>query len=194
MIEFLKPSQITGYVPPQGSVLVGDCHIVKGAVFVIGGAPGVGKSRASVALAVAGATGKPWFGLPVHQKFKTVIIQNENGRHRLQKEFAGLDVPGFDDFVRICSPPPFGLAFDQPEFRSAIAAELKSFRPDVVLIDPWNAVARDEKARDYLETFATIRSVIPAGDTSPALGIVAHTRKPRSDEATCPAVLVRYST
>ena len=33
------------------SVLVGDCHIVCGSAFVIGGAPGVGKSRASVALA-----------------------------------------------------------------------------------------------------------------------------------------------
>jgi hypothetical protein len=52
----------------------------------------------------------------------------------------------------------------------------------VVLIDPWNAVARDDKARDYLETFATIRSVLPAGDSSPALGIVAHTRKSRPDE------------
>ena len=52
----------------------------------------------------------------------------------------------------------------------------------ILLIDPWNAVARDDKARDYLETFATIRSVIPAGDNSPALGIVAHTRKPRAEE------------
>ena len=183
MIEFLKPSQITSYVPPEGSVLVGDCHIVKGAVFVIGGAPGVGKSRASVALAVAGASQKPWFGFPTHRQFKTLIIQNENGRHRLQKEFSGLDIPGFDDCVRICPPPPFGLAFDHPEFRAAIAAALADFQPDVVLIDPWNAAARDDKARDYLETFATIRSVIPAGDTSPALGIVAHTRKPRAEEA-----------
>jgi hypothetical protein len=37
---------------------------------------------------------------------------------------------------------------------------------------------------NYLETFDLIRSVIPAGDTSPALGIVAHTRKPKNDEKT----------
>lgn len=61
---------------------------------------------------------------------------------------------------------------------------IADFAPDVVLIDPWNAAARDEKARDYLETFDLIRSVIPAGDTSPALGIVAHTRKPKNDEKT----------
>jgi hypothetical protein len=51
-----------------------------------------------------------------------------------------------------------------------------------VVIDPWNAVARDDKARDHLQTFDTIREVIPPGDQSPALCIVAHTRKPKSDE------------
>ena len=51
LIEFKTPSQLKNYVPPPGTVLVGDCHIVCGSAFVIGGAPGVGKSRASVALA-----------------------------------------------------------------------------------------------------------------------------------------------
>jgi hypothetical protein len=52
----------------------------------------------------------------------------------------------------------------------------------VIVFDPWNAAARDEKARDYLETFQFVRSVLPTGDDAPALGIVAHTRKPRADE------------
>jgi hypothetical protein len=46
-----SPSEILAYEPPPGIVLVGDNHITRGSVFVIGGAPGVGKSRASVALA-----------------------------------------------------------------------------------------------------------------------------------------------
>jgi hypothetical protein len=49
-------------------------------------------------------------------------------------------------------------------------------------IDPWNAAARDEKARNYQDTFNLIRQVVPAGDDGPAIGIVAHTRKPQSDE------------
>ena len=56
LIEFKRPSELKNFVPPPGIVLIGDCHIVRGSVFVIGGAPGVGKSRASVALAEAGAT------------------------------------------------------------------------------------------------------------------------------------------
>ena len=91
LISFLKPSQIRSYKPPEGSMLVGESHIVKGAMFVIGGAPGVGKSRASVALAQAGATGKPWFGLDTHRQFKTMILQNENGENRLKNEIS--DIP-----------------------------------------------------------------------------------------------------
>ena len=183
-IEFRTPSELKSFQAPEDAILVGDCHIVHGATFVIAGPPGVGKSRASVALAVAGATGQDWFGLPVHRRFKTLIIQNENGRLRLSMEFRDLDCEGLDEWVRVSPPPPFGLCFDRAEFREAIAKIMEEFRPDVVIIDPWNAVARDEKARDYLETFNLIRGAISQGDNAPALGIVAHTRKPKSDEKT----------
>ena len=78
-IEFRSPLQLKAFMPPPGLVLAGDFHIVKGSVSVIGGAPGVGKSRAAVALAVAGATQSDWFGLKVHRRFKVFIVQTENG-------------------------------------------------------------------------------------------------------------------
>jgi len=184
LIEFLKPSELRAYQPPEGVVLVGDCHITRGNVFVIGGAPGIGKSRSVVALAEAGAKCAGWFGLPVRCPFKTMIVQNENGQFRLSKEFSELDCAALDNFVRVCPPPPFGLTFERPEFQAALAEALDAFKPDVVVVDPWNAVARDERARDYLDTFKTIRALVPSGDNSPALGIVAHTRKPKSDERT----------
>jgi hypothetical protein len=181
-IEFFTPSQLRAYRPPPGSVLVGQNHIVRGATFVIGGAPGVGKSRAGTALAVAGATGEPWFGLSVPRQFRTLIVQNENGRLRLSDEFFALPCETLDAWVRVSAPPPFGLALRHADFRQMLAAEIASFKPDVVLIDPWNAVATDDKARDYLDTFELLRGLIPAKDDSPALGIIAHTRKPKHDE------------
>jgi hypothetical protein len=51
-----------------------------------------------------------------------------------------------------------------------------------VLIDPWNAAVRDDRQKDYLETFNDIRSVFPPGTNGPAIGIVAHTRKPQPNE------------
>lgn len=180
--EVLKPSELRSYQPKPGIVLVGDNHIVRGSVFVIAGCPGVGKSRAGVALAEAGASKFDWFGHKVHCNFKTLIIQNENGRLRLKMEFSSLDDELLDQFVRVSPPPPFGLCFNKSEFRDQLKAVIDNQQPGVILIDPWNAVARDDKAKDYLETFDLIRSVIPAGDDGPALGIFPHTRKPNPNE------------
>jgi AAA domain/CHC2 zinc finger len=182
LIEFRSPLQLKNFIPTPGLVLVGDCHIVRGSVFVIGGTPGVGKSRASVTLAVAGATRSDWFGLNVHRTFKVMIIQTENGEFRLSKEFRELDCATLEDYIRVCPPPPYGLCFQRDEFRAQLAAAIADFKPDIVIYDPWNAAARDEKAREYLETFDALRSVLPVGDDAPALGIVAHTRKPKTDE------------
>lgn len=182
LIEFRSPRQLKNFIPPPGLVLVGDCHIVRGLVFVIGGAPGVGKSRASVALAVAGATGREWFGLSVHCHFKTMIIQAENGLFRLSKEFGELDCDTLENYVWISEPPPFGLCLKREDFRAQLVAAIQKFQPDVIILDPWNSAARDDRQKDYLDTFAMIRSIIPAGDDSPAIGVVAHTRKPKGDE------------
>jgi hypothetical protein len=159
-IEFLSPSEIKSYAPPPGIVLVGENHIVRGNATVIAGPPGVGKSRGGTALGVAGATQHPWFGLPTHAKFKTLIVQNENGRFRLRQEFAELDETLLDNYVRISPPPPYGLCFGRSDFRNQLALHIESFAPDVVLLDPWNAVARDERAKDYLETFLSLHHFV----------------------------------
>jgi AAA domain len=182
LIEFRSPLQLKKFEPPPGIILAGDCHIVRGSVFVIGGAPSVGKSRAAVALAEAGATRHEWFGLPVHRQFKTMIVQTENGEFRLSREFGELDCEALENFVRICPPPPYGLCFARDGFREQLAAAVAAFAPDVVIYDPWNAAAREQDSREYLDTFDALKSVLPLGDDAPALGIVAHTRKPRADE------------
>jgi len=182
IIEFLSPSQIGGFEPPPGMILAGDCHLVRGAVSVIGGPPGIGKSRAATALAFAGAMQQGWFGLPVHCQFRTMIVQNENGPFRLKKEFANFECEELDDWIRVCPPPPLGLCFSNPIFADSIARAIHDFKPGAVIIDPWNAAAPDDKAREYLDTFNDIRTTLPKGKDAPALVIVAHTRKPKADD------------
>ena len=181
-IRFFTPSELRDYHPDNDVVLVGNCHIMRGEVFVIGGEPGVGKSRAATQLAVSGATGRDWFGLNVHRQFKTIIVQTENGRYRLQQEFSALDCDEIENFIRVSEPPPFGLTLSNPEFQADIHAALDAFKPDCVILDPWNAAARDDKQRDYAETFDALRNLLPTGTDKPALGIVAHTRKPQINE------------
>src|SRR5205085_7506447 len=68
------------------------------------------------------------------------------------------------------------------DFRAQLTEQIGDFAPDVIIYDPWNAAAREQDSREYLDTFDALRSVLPRGDNAPALGIVAHTRKPKTDE------------
>ena len=86
-LEVLSPSDCINFEPPADYILAGDCHLTRGNITVLGGAPGVGKSRAALGLAVAGAKGVDWMGYKVTQQFKTLIIQCENGMFRLKGEF-----------------------------------------------------------------------------------------------------------
>ena len=59
-IRFFSPTELRAYEPENDIVLVGDCEVMRGEVFVIGGEPGVGKSKVATHLAVAGATRANW--------------------------------------------------------------------------------------------------------------------------------------
>jgi AAA domain len=181
-IRVFAPSELRAYNPDQEPVLVGDNHITRGECFVIGGEPGVGKSRLGVSLAIAGATGSNFLGQKVHEQFRTLILQTENGRYRLKNDFDEIGATGLDEWVRISEPPPFGLTFSNPEFQADLVAIIADFKPHVVMLDPWNAAAKDDRQRDYVEAFDTIRAILPKGDDKPALGIVCHTRKPQTGE------------
>jgi hypothetical protein len=182
-IECHRPSYFKAYQPPPDLVLCGHNHIVRGAAFVIGGAPGVGKSRAGTAFALAGALQAPWFGLEILVEFRTLIIQNENGQFRLKEEFSAINRPELEDHLMICPPPPYGLCFSKKEFRDQLRSYQDNFGPHAVIVDPWNAVAFDDKMRDYREAFDIVREVFDVGsEKGPALGILAHTRKPIAGE------------
>ena len=185
-VEFWKPSQFIGYQPPKDLVLVGDNHLVRGATCVIGGSPGVGKSRIIPPLAVAGAIGGgEWMGLPVHCQFKTLIIQAENGQARLKSELSSLNTPDdldLDDWLRITPPPRFGLDFASDEFCEFVRDYVCEFEPGLLVVDPWNAVVRKDDIQAFRDALERIYSVLPAEtERRPCLAIVHHLRKRKGD-------------
>ena len=181
-LQFFKPSELAAYEIPEGVALIGDLHVYRGGIFVLGGAPGVGKSFGLSQLAISGATGADWFGMKVHRRFKTMILQAENGLVRLSSEYkVHCEVPDLDEWVRI-SADVDSFAFENPDFCAEFRAEVEAFAPDVLVIDPWNRAARDSMEKDFRVAFENILSCLPEGPERPALMIVAHTRKPRMGE------------
>ena len=172
---------------PKDYVLAGDCHITRGGITVIGGVPGCGKSRAAVALGIAGATGSEWMGLKLHSRFKTLIIQAENGPARLKAEFSEIGSPegiNLDDWIRVTPQPDFGLPLHDEEFRAEPRNHLSEFSPGVIVFDPWNRVAMDDRQKDYREAIDHILGCLPNGPNhKPAVIIVAHLRKQSAGDA-----------
>ena len=72
--------------------------------------------------------------LPVHTKFKTAILQAENGRYRLKTELEELSDPVLDAFIRASEPPDFGMAFKNLEFQQSLGAWIAEFKPDVLAL------------------------------------------------------------
>lgn len=184
-VEVWKPSDFAAYQPPSDFVLLGNCHLTRGGFTVLGGWPGVGKSRAALGLAIAGATGGDWLGHRVHSKFRTLIIQIENGQWRLKHELAeALANQDLDDWIRITPPPSRGLAFHEPEFREQIREIIKNFGPGLVVIDPWNRVTEGDRQGDYRQALDWILECLPADpNEKPAVLIIHHMRK-KGAEAT----------
>jgi AAA domain len=184
LIEFYTPTQLKNYSAPTDQCMVGDFHLQRGAPSVLAGPPGCGKSRATLWLSILGAKGAgEWFGMPVRCRFRTLIIQSENGLTRLHRDFQQIpSIEGLDDWVRISAFPSYrGFAFSNPAFRAELKAAVRDFKPDLVIIDPWNACVRDSMEKDFLEGFEWLREIMAEVPDAACL-ILHHLRKPRSED------------
>lgn len=187
-LKMWRPSELMQWQPNPKTFLVGDNEIRTGydGLTVIGGPGSSGKSQMVAALALAACRGSgTWQGRKVHRQFRVFILQAENGAFRLKREIEAMlkNHPelNLEEHVRISDPPEGGIAFDSADFRSALRREIEKFKPDLVVIDPWSAVACEDSAKEVVEKLVQIRSGFPGGDDCPGLLIVAHTNKPRAD-------------
>lgn len=189
-LKIWRADELLKFNPPQHLRLVGDNEINMGydGLALISGPGSSGKSLAVTTLALAGAIGPgaTWMGRPVHRQFKTLILQAENGNVRLKDEMEALkrnhprvDIAGH---VFVSEPPEGGLPFHVPEFRRAVRREILSLGIHLVVLDTWAQVAADDSSKDVMDKLTEIRSCFPVGERCPGLLILAHTKKPRSEE------------
>ena len=181
-VSFATWDQVTRFEPPKGFQLLDRMMLARGQMTVLAGYPGTGKSMLSLWLAALAATGAGEFmGHEILTRFRTLILQNENGLFPLKERFQGIQsrFPDFDfsDWIRISEPPEDGLAIANPDFRRAVKNEIRSFDPGLVIIDPFTNLVSDLGHKDYSEALDYIREIIPERADQPALLIVAHCRK-----------------
>jgi len=164
--------------------MVGEYHLQRGAISVLAGPPGCGKSRAALWLALKGAEGSGnWLGFEVHTQFRTLILQNENGLARLHRDFSELNLhEGLDDWLRISEPPPTGLNLLDVHFRADLKNAIREFSPHLVVVDPWNAMARDAMEKDYQQAFEHLRECLRESSEDAACLILHHLRKPKAED------------
>lgn len=189
-LKIWRVSELMQYEAPAHQSLVGDNEINMGyeGLTIVAGPGSSGKSLAVISLAVAGATGAAlWMGRKVHRRFKTLVIQAENGSRRLKEDMAGYltshpeNAEAINAGIFFSDPPEGGLCFNSADFRAAARRQIEECKPDLVVIDPWQSVAAEDAAKEVVEMLNTIRSCFPSGDDCPGLLIVAHTNKPRAD-------------
>ena len=178
MPKFYSPSCLAAYEPPENVNLVGESHLQRGGTAVLGGAAGVGKSFAVTNLAVAGVTGEEWFGLKVHEQFKTLMIQGENSLSRLKEEFAPYDTALLDDWIRVSESY---IDFSSSGYMASVGKEIKSFDPDCIILDPWNHIVTLDNIESCTKAIKQIETLRKFGSKERLILIVAHTRKPKSD-------------
>jgi hypothetical protein len=178
MPKFYCPSYLAAYEPPENVNLVGEGHLQRGGTAILGGAAGIGKSFAVTNLAVAGVTGEEWFGLKVHEQFKTLMIQGENSLSRLKEEFAPYDTALLDDWIRVSES---NIDFSSPGYMESVRKEIKSFDPDCIILDPWNHIITGDNLDSYTKAIKQIETLRKFGSKELLILIVAHNRKPNSD-------------
>jgi RecA-family ATPase len=178
MPKFYCPSYLAAYEPPENVNLVGEGHLQRGGTAILGGAAGIGKSFAVTNLAVAGVTGEEWFGLKVHEQFKTLMIQGENSLSRLKEEFAPYDTALLDDWIRVSESY---IDFSSSGYMASVGKEIKSFDPDCIILDPWNHIVTLDNIESCTKAIKQIETLRKFGSKERLILIVAHTRKPKPD-------------
>lgn len=175
-IETLTIDDLTQYQPDPATFLIGDNVISRQSVTVFCGWPGLGKSRLTTTLALAGARGTgAWMGYAVRRRFRTYILQSENSQSRLKSEVEAVDPAAVRDWIRWSKPT--ALKFHKTEFRRCLARIWEEWPFDLLVIDPWTDVVRDAEAGDVAEAFENMNASLPRGERAPAIVVVAHIRK-----------------
>lgn len=187
-LTILSYQQIVAHKPDPNRRLIHDNLLAKGQIMGLMGAPGIGKSRLTMWMAICCIKGFAWCGLETFaQGTRWLFIQNENATDRLHTDIGGatriMRANGSDrdlhDKIFIHAPEQpidmacsFAIDGTVDRFRDLV----KMIDPDVVVLDPLISYFKGDNENDsnqMHDTVSTFRSIIHARRKDVA-GIIVH--------------------
>ena len=160
-----------------------------GALAVIFGQGGLGKSRVALNIARNQVLGLPFAGLPTHpEPLKHLFMGSENSIHRLQHDarmmsrgLTAEQIALLDFHIRMATlegPEDSYISLASPVNIERWRLTLEEFRPDVLWVDPWGDVLDGEanSDEDARATISTLRRLLRRVNKEAGICILAHSR------------------
>ena len=160
-----------------------------GALAVIFGQGGLGKSRVALNIARNQVLGLPFAGLPTHSEpLKHLFMGSENSIHRLQHDalmmsrgLTAEQIALLDSNIRMATlegPEDSYISLASPVNVERWRLTLEEYRPDVLWVDPWGDVLDGEanSDEDVRATLSTLRRLLRRVNANALTVILAHSR------------------
>ena len=160
-----------------------------GALAVIFGQGGLGKSRVALNIARNQVLGLPFAGLPTHpEPLRHLFMGSENSIHRLQHDarmmsrgLTAEQVALLDSNIRMATlegPEDSYISLASPVNIERWRMTLEEYRPDVLWVDPWGDVLDGEanSDEDVRATLSTLRRLLRRVNGNALTVILAHSR------------------
>ncbi|MFA5688236.1 MAG: AAA family ATPase [Kiritimatiellales bacterium] len=172
--EYLK-----NYMPDPADIIAGNGLIRKGASTLLAGPTGVGKSVLALQAGICCATGYPFLGIPISKPVKVLVIEAENDPATLKRDILSIANAMNVDENLLSQNLSIRHLWDTVDFEQRIRMFIEMEKPDLVIIDPYQAyVENDINNSATFSAFSIAISKI-INDFRVALLLVAHFPKPK---------------
>jgi hypothetical protein len=178
------------YQPPADCDILGTAILRQGSLSLLMGQPGLGKSTASFALAVANVRGaRDFAGIPLCQNpRKWLFIGNENGPDRWKAHFAAAaQTMSQAEREALRSQIAIAALFDgeacditMPDNENRLEATVRAAQADVVVVDPWTEIVPNEIDSTVVRAaIGSLRRAIRRANRHAATLVVCHAKAGR---------------